>query len=297
MRSLASVIILACNKAAHTARCLDGLLHTRWRPLEVILLDNGSTDATPALLASFAPRAAALDIQLQLLRNGRNLGAPTGRNQALRLAAGRFIAFMDNDLVVRSRDWVEILADALESAPRAAIAGPKLIYPVPPHLIQCAGAAVSPSGRVFFRGRGEPTDAPQFNRREQVQCLISACWLMRRELYDDIGPLDEAYNPVQFEDIDYCYKARERGWRVIYAPEAEMYHFENATTSGTPTINSPYQIVRNGLLFKRRWRHVFATESGPPDETWRWAQIPEVSLDSIGPLQLIERPSPLRPNG
>ena len=284
---LTSIIVLACNKAAYTARCLDGLTKTSWRPLEIVIVDNGSTDETPELLADFERRAAGLDITVRRLRNERNIGAVSGRNQALELAAGDLIAFLDNDVVVRTRAWVERLADALGGAERGGIAGPKLLYPFPPPRIQCAGAAVSPRGRVFFRGRGEPPDAPEFNRAEEVQCLISACWLMRRAVYDDLGPLDTAYDPVQFEDIDYCYAARERGWQALYVPAAEMYHFESVTTSGSPAINNPYQIARNGLLFQRRWRDMFAAENGPRDEDWRWADIPTVKLRSIGELEAV----------
>ncbi|MFO7899016.1 MAG: glycosyltransferase family 2 protein [Planctomycetota bacterium] len=282
----ASVVILAYNKAQHTARCLNGLLHTSWRPLEVVLLDNGSTDGIPDVFDSFEERAGNAEIHVKRLRNESNLGAATGRNQALERASGRLVAFMDNDVVVRSRDWIERLARTLASHDKAGIAGPKLIYPFPPFLIQCAGGAVSPTGRVFFRGRGEPNESPRFGQEEEVQCLISACWLMRRDVFEDVGGLDEAYNPVQFEDIDFCYKARAAGWRVFYNPAAEMYHFENVTTSGSPTINSPYQIVKNGLLFKRRWQHAYSREAGPREEDWHWAEIPTVRLDSIGPLEM-----------
>ena len=288
MNPTTSVIVLAYNKAQYTARCLNGLAETLWRPLEVILVDNGSTDATPQLIDRFKARSADLDIAVRSISNDANLGAPTGRNQALDIASGRFIAFMDNDVVVRSRNWIEELARALVAADRGGIAGPRIIYPFAPYLIQCAGAAVSRSGRVFFRGRGEPRETPEFNRLEQVQCLISACWLMRREVFDDIGGLDDAYNPVQFEDIDYCYRARENGWQVLYGPAAEMYHFENVTTSGSVTINSPYQIVKNGLLFKQRWQHMFSVENGPADREWHWAEIPVVRLDSIGDLEVVD---------
>jgi len=287
MADLATVVVLAYNKAEYTARCLGGLLDTLWRPLEVVLVDNGSTDATPGLLDRFEVRAREADVSVRRIRNETNVGAATGRNQALEAASGRLIAFMDNDVVVRSRDWIERLSDVLRGGDRVGIAGPKIIYPFPPFLIQCAGAAVSQSGRVFFRGRGEPNDTLEFNRLEEVQCLISACWLMRREVYADIGPLHEGYNPVQFEDIDYCYQAREAGWRVSYVPGAEVYHFENVTTSGSPAINSPYQIVKNGLLFKRRWRHRFSVESGPREADWHWAEIPTVRLDSIGALERV----------
>ncbi len=77
------------------------------------------------------------------------------------------------------------------------------------------------------------------------------------------------------------------GWKVVYEPRAEMYHFENVTTSGSATINSPYQIVRNGMLFKRRWRQMFEREDGPDDASWRWAEIPTVCLDCVGELELV----------
>ncbi len=287
MGRLVSVVVLAFNKAEYTARCLDALTATLWRPLEVVLVNNGSTDGTAAVFDDFAARAGGCGITVKLVRNETNHGAATGRNQALALASGRLVAFLDNDVVVRSRDWVKRLSEVLDSGPRVGIAGAKLVYPVPPYPIQCAGVAVSRSGRIFFRGRGEARGVAEFNRVEEVQCLISACWLMRREVCEEIGLLDEAYNPVQFEDLDYCYRARARGWQVFYVPLAEMYHFESVTTSGTAVINSPYQIVKNGLLFKSRWRGMFARESGPPDDEWLWVPISPVSLNSIGELEQV----------
>ena len=57
---------------------------------------------------------------------------------------------------------------------------------------------------------------------------------MKRAVYEEIGGLDEVFNPAQYEDFDFCYRAREAGWEVWYEPAAEMYHFENVTTAGSP---------------------------------------------------------------
>lgn len=282
------VIILGYNKSSYTRRCLETLLKSTWRPMEIILVDNGSTDDTPGVAKWFEELAAEARVKFTCLRNEVNLGASTGRNQGLAASSSEYIAFVDNDVIVRSKRWVEKLAEVLERDPKAGIAGPKLVYPAPPHVIQCAGVAVSPTGRIFYRGRGDDRTLPEFNKTEPVQCLISACWLMKRELYEQLGTLDEIYNPVQYEDLDYCYRARELGWQVYYVPTAEMYHCENATTSGSAGINSPYQIIRNGITFKSRWGKMFHHEGGPDDSKWQWAEILPATPDSCENLPLLD---------
>jgi len=280
--------VLAHNKAEHTAHCFRGLLKSTHRPFEVIAVDNGSTDHTPALFASFAPEAKAAGIAFRPIRLERNRGAVTGRNIALRQVAGQYIVFLDNDVVVRTRSWLERLMAPLAADRRLGIVGPKLVYPFPPYLIQFAGGAVTPTGWVHFLGRGEPRDAPEFNRPRDVQCLISACWMMPRRLYDELGPLDEGFNPLQFEDIDYCYRARHAGYRVLYLPTVEMYHFENVTSGATSGINYTYVTVKNGMRFKKRWRAMFQHEGGPPDSAFRWAEIPKRDISEVGELETVE---------
>jgi len=115
-------------------------------------------------------------------------------------------------------------------------------------------------------------DAPEFNEPREVQCLISACWLMRKSVVDDVGNLDEVFNPAQYEDFDLCYRARERGWRVLYEPRAEMYHYESVTTAGSQSVNYKYVTIKNGLEFKKRWRRMFEAEVGPEDTECVWAK-------------------------
>jgi GT2 family glycosyltransferase len=145
---------------------------------------------------------------------------------------------------------------------------------------------ISRTGRVFFRGRGESRTLPEWNRREEVQCLISACWMMKRAPFEAAGGFDEAFNPVEFEDFDLIYRMREAGGRVYYVPEVEMYHFESVTTQGTAALPNTYLIVRNGLLFKKRWRHLFGKEHGPPDERCRWRSVAARRFADIGELPL-----------
>ncbi len=265
--------MLSHNKKPYTRAALESLLCTAGVHLEAIVVDNGSTDGTPALLEEMGPTFRSHAASLRWELNPTNLGCSTARNQGLRMARGRYCAFMDNDALVVDPSWATHLIATLEEEPGAAIVGPKLVYPFPPHWIQCAGGAVSRSGRVQFRGRGRPRELPEFNRRRDVQCLISACFLFRRSLYERMGGLDEAFNPIEFEDLDFCYRARSAGGRCIYEPAVEVHHWESITSEGTPKLPNKYLIIKHGMLFKERWRHMFEKEDGPPDSECKWVPI------------------------
>ncbi len=273
-----SVIILTHNKLPYTRACLESLLRSEGVELEVIVVDNGSTDGTLALLAEMKPRFKSRGCVLRWCANLENVGCSTGRNQGLDMAHGDYCAFMDNDVIAADSRWAPKLIAALEEE-GAGLAGPKLIYPFPPHLIQCAGVGISRTGRVRFRGRGRPRLVPEFNRRRECQALISACLMFPYRLYEEIGGLDEAFNPIEFEDLDFCYRARAGGHSAVYEPAVEVHHWESITSEGTAKLPNTYLIIKHGMLFKERWRHVFENEDGPSDEDCRWEEIEVPSLD------------------
>jgi GT2 family glycosyltransferase len=285
-----SVITLCYNKLAVSQRCLTALLDDSLTdaPWELIAVDNGSRDGTRAWLEKeLAALGARRGVPVKVLGFDRNVGCSTARNAAIAAARGQRLALLDNDVAPRTRAWLTALDAALEAQPRAALIGPKMVYPWPPFAIQCAGVGISRRGHVCFRGRGAARDDPRFNRPASVQCLISACLLARAELVRAAGGFDELFNPVQFEDFDLCYRLRRQGWEARYEPAVEMYHFESATTQGTPGLANAAVVVRNGLAFQRRWRSMFATENGPDEADCRWQPMPAPPFAAIGPLPLV----------
>lgn len=284
---MTSVVTLTHNKLAVTRRCLDSWLGTTGAEWELVVVDNGSEDGTVAWLDTFRERAASCGVPVRVVRNARNVGCSTARNQGLAECRGETVAFLDNDVALRSRGWLARLGAVLAADPSCAMVGPKLVYPFEPYAIQCAGVGISRTGRVLFRGRGEPRDTPEFDQPREVQCLISACCLARTAEVRAAGGFDDAFNPVQFEDFDLCYRLRERGGVLRYEPSVELYHFESVTTQGTPGIVNAEVVVRHGLLFKQRWRHRFGVEDGPPDAAARWRTVPSQPFDRIGELPVL----------
>jgi O-antigen biosynthesis protein len=274
-----SVIILHHDKAEYSRACLHSLLRSTARPLEVINIDNGSRDATPDVLDAWEEQAHAVGIATRRHRFDTNAGAVRGRNTALDMARGEHLVFLDNDTLIAQRDWLEKLEDFLEADPGSGIVAPKLVFPWEPFLIECCGCGVSRRGRIQYLGRGEPRAGIREPR--QVQCAISAAWMMARRLYEAIGPLDEAYSPVQYEDLDYCYRARAAGYSVWIQPAVELYHFEHTTTSQSGDINFKYVTTKNGLLFKNRWSSAFRHENGPDDAATAWQTLAKYSVHEV----------------
>jgi len=285
-----SLITLSYNKLACTRRCLSALLTDSEvdAPWELIVVDNGSTDGSGEWCDNeLTALGAARGVPVTVLHNSGNVGCSYARNCAIAASRGDYLVFVDNDVAPRTRRWVPALREALATVPDAGMVGPKMVYPWHPYPIQCAGVGISRRGHVCFRGRGEPLDDPRFNTQETVQCLTSACLMIPAALIRRHGGFDEAFHPVQFEDFDLVYRLREAGYAAIYTPVVEMYHFESVTTQGTPTVRNAAVVVRNGLLFQKRWRHLFENEDGPDEDACRWRKIDPVPLSAIGALPLV----------
>jgi GT2 family glycosyltransferase len=274
-----SLIILHHNKAAYSRACLESVLCTAARPLQVINVDNGSTDGTNALLDEWEVRADAAGIEVMRMSYGLNIGAVRGRNVALKMAEGDYIGFLDNDTVVAQPNWLDLLRASLSRHPRCGIVAPRLLFPWAPHLVECCGCAVTPAGRIIYLERGAPSGTAPAER--EVQCAISAAWLMPRALVDSVGGLDEAFSPVQYDDLDFCYRARAAGWSVFTQPQCVLYHFEHTTTAGSGDINFAYVTTKNGLLFKKRWESTFHGEAAAGEAEAAWLNLPKKTVREV----------------
>jgi GT2 family glycosyltransferase len=274
-----SIIILHHNKADYSRACLQSLLKSTARPLEIINVDNGSQDATAGVLQAWENIARAHNIETRNLKFPTNIGAICGRNEAMKIARGKYFVFLDNDTLVAQTDWLQQLQSFLEADEKRGIVAPKLVFPWPPFLIECCGAAISPSGRVEYSGRGKPRHA--LDKPQKIQCAISAAWMMPRRVYEAIGGLDEVYSPVQYEDLDYCYRAREAGFEIWSLPAVEVFHFEHTTTAGSGDINFKYVTAKNALTFKKRWRAHFEKENATTEAAARWQTLPKCAIEEV----------------
>ena len=282
-----SFIIVAHNKADYSQLCLESLSFLTYRPIEIVFVNNGSTDNTPKVLKSIEGRLKEINIEICMIRLKRNEGAIKSRNAALSAVTGEFVIFLDNDIAVRSQNLLEKLTDFLTRNPNVGAVGPKLVYPHYPYLIQCAGCITFNDAHTLLLGRGELRDSLEFNVTREVDWLLTACMMVPRRVIREIGKFDLAFHPITYEDVDYCYRIRERGYSIVYFSESEMYHFENTSTTGTIGLNITNTLERNRRIFIRKWKHRLVKRQSINDVTWIGKSVERFPLVQLSELEII----------
>ncbi|HUY22372.1 MAG TPA: glycosyltransferase [Acidimicrobiales bacterium] len=263
-----SIVIPCFNGAGLTLNCLQSLQATTEAALyEVILVDNGSTDATVKL-------AGASDARFCVVRNEENTGFGPACNQGAALARGEFILFLNNDTVLLP-GWLEPLVAALDDDPMLAAVQPKLLYP--DGRLNDAGGLVFAAGQPWVYGKGRPEpDAPEFSCRRAPDYASGACLLVRRTAFEDVGGFDDRYAPAYYEDTDLSFALRAAGWRVLFEPASKVVHVEGGTAGTDVTQGLKVYQERNAAKFAEKWAHELVHRPAVrPDHVERWAHRPQ----------------------
>ncbi len=239
---LVSIIIPAFNNARYTLECLAALRGRLGRiEAEVIVADDASTDETASLMQ--------LIDGLVHLRSEENRGFLRNCNGAADKARGRFLIFLNNDVQVQP-GWLEPLVDALAD-PGVAIAAPKLLFPN--GRLQEAGARLNPDGSAQLIGLFDDPGLARFNTDRDVDYASGACIAISKALFTDLGGFDDTLAPAYCEDVDLCYRARERGLRVRYVASSEVVHHLSVTSNALPGDYKLAQVRRNTQRILGRW--------------------------------------------
>lgn len=247
----ASIIIPTYNGKDYTEACLAALMETLPPDFggEVIVVDDASTDGTPEALE----RWTGPNSRVKVLRNPENAGFVESCNRGARAASGEIVVFLNNDTLPLP-GWLAALLQTFRDHPEAGAVGGKLVYP--DGTLQEAGGVIfsDASGANFGRGDPDP-DAPLYCYVREVDYCSGALLATRRSLFEEVGGFDERYRPAYYEDTDYCFAVREKGFKVYYQPESVVVHLEGAT-SGTDLSSGVkrYQVV-NKEKFVDKWAH------------------------------------------
>lgn len=221
-----SIVIPVWNRLDFTRMCLDALYRTLLVedvPFEVIVIDNGSSDGTQEFFKSCSYRA------LHVLRNPENLGFARACNQGASVSKGQYLLFLNNDTEPRA-NWLTPLIRVLDRDARVAAVGSKLLFP--DGTVQHAGIVMVDHQPLrdpllayhIYRRWG--ASHPAVNECRTYQAVTAACVLVRRSAFEAVGGFDEGYWNG-YEDVDLCFKLREKGWLIVYEPKSVLIHYES----------------------------------------------------------------------
>lgn len=224
-----SICIVTYQAREWLRGCLSSIFnHPHRSTFEIIVVDNGSQDGVGEMLADEFPTT-------RLINNSLNLGYTKPMNQALRVGCGRFLMQLNPDTVV-IQGALDNLVQFMEKHPEAGICGPKVLNRDGSLQLQCRRGEPRPLAvlsyflglsRIFPRSHlfgGYLLNYLSENEVHEVPGVSGSCMLIRREVIDQIGYLDERYFAYQ-EDTDYCLRARKAGWKIYYVPEAVVIHY------------------------------------------------------------------------
>jgi GT2 family glycosyltransferase/predicted Zn-dependent protease len=220
-----SIIIPVYNQIHYTRQCLKAIAETApASAYEVIVVDNGSNDGTADFL-----RQEESAGRLRAIYNKENLGFARACNQGAKTVSFEYLLFLNNDTEPQ-KGWLESLVKILETDHAVAGVGSKLLFQ--DGTIQHAGVVLIDHKKLNDPLRAEhiylkkPSDFSKANQSMFYQALTAACLLVRRSSFEQVGGFDEGYWNG-YEDVDLCFKLREKGWKLVYQPESVVIHFES----------------------------------------------------------------------
>ncbi|MFG1375447.1 glycosyltransferase [Xanthobacter autotrophicus] len=223
-----SIVIPTRDRAGLLAMALDSLIgKTAYRNFEIIIVDNGSVE--PETFALFAEMKATWP-DTTIVRDDGDFNYPRICNNGVAVSTGELILFLNNDIEVIEAGWLDEMV-ALASRPGVGIVGAKLLYP--DRTIQHAGVMVGLFGYAshWFAHALPDTPGPEGRLlvRQDVSAVTGACQLIRRDVWEAIGPLDAERFQEDCNDIDLCLRARRAGYEVVTTPFALLIHHESAS--------------------------------------------------------------------
>jgi len=237
-----SIIIVNYNTKQLTLNCLQSVYEsvTDYH-FEVILIDNDSKDGSVEAIRQAYP-------QVQLIANTENTGFSKANNQGMRVSQGRYVLLLNSDTVVEP-DTFDIMLRFMDEHLEVGASGCKVVLPNGSLDKACKRGFPTPSATFYYVSgltrlyphhphinayhRGDLDE----NEPSPIDCLVGAFMLVRREVIDQVGMLDETFF-MYGEDIDWCYRIQQAGWVNYYYPKAKITHHKRASSR-----NKPYKIT------------------------------------------------------
>jgi glycosyltransferase involved in cell wall biosynthesis len=251
IQPLVSLIIPTRNQVKLLRKCIESIIKkTTYQHYEILIIDNGSND--PSTLTYL--EKLRLEPKVSVIRDERPFNYSALNNAAVKLAQGELIGLLNNGVEVITPDWLsEMVSIALQ--PRVGAVGARLWYPN--DTLQHGGVILGVGGSAGHAHKGFPKGhhgyAGRMSLISSFSAVTGACLIVRKHLYEAVGGLNEVDLTVAFNDVDFCLRLREAGYRNVWTPYAELYHHESATRGYEDTPEKQARFSKEVAYMQQRW--------------------------------------------
>ena len=248
---LVSLIIPTRNGMQLLHKCIRSILKkTTYTNYEIIIVDNGSDESG----ALHGLKQLQSEPKIRIVRDDRPFNYSALNNAAVKLVQGELVGLLNNDLEVISPEWLsEMVTHALR--PGIGAVGARLWYPE--KTLQHGGVVLGVGGVVGHSHKYMPDFQYGYFRRASIiqgfSAVTAACLVIRKSLYEEVGGFNELDLRVAFNDVDFCLRLREAGYRNIWTPYAELYHHESASRGYENTPEKIARFEKEKKYIKERW--------------------------------------------
>lgn len=229
---LVSILIPNKDHTADLEKCLSSIYEkTQWKKFEVIVIENNSTEPETF---DYYEKAPARYPGLRVVKwPGKGFNFSAINNFGRESAQGEYLLLLNNDVEILNGDWLTELLRPCAHEGGAAICGAMLYYP--DDTIQHAGVVTGLGGYAGHSHKYRPRGGSGYLFRaatvQDFSAVTGACLLVKTSVYDQVGGLDEGF-AVAFNDVDFCLRVREAGYRIAWTPYAQLYHYESKSRGG-----------------------------------------------------------------
>lgn len=238
---LYDVIIPTYNTAKMTMECIQSVLKHN-RKVHVIVVDNGDDQTKELIQSKF--------LNVGYIKNKNNVGYAKACNQGIYAGHAEYIIFLNSDTKMIHDGVLDVMKSVFQKNPQCAVVGPKLINDSG-RIVGCGvvGSNASPKIRGWLKMDGKDKYCTE------IQCIsvCGACMMIKRSNIPILGMMDEHY-PFYFEETDYCYNARDKGYDVIYTPLAKVIHYGGASSRDRIQTNQWFKVGQQ--YFDKKWSHM-----------------------------------------
>lgn len=241
-----SIIIPVYNNWSYNYRCLFSILkNTKDISYEVIIADDASTDQTKEIDKYIE--------NIIVARTPGNLGFLRNCNNAVKYTHGEYLFLLNNDTTVQ-KGWLKPLIDLIESDEKIGMVGSKLVYP--DGRLQEAGGIIWNNASGWNYGKFDDPNKPEYNYVKEVDYISGAAIMTSKKLWNEIGGFDERYDFAYFEDVDFAFEVRKKGYKVVYQPESVIAHFEGVSHGTNEESGLKTYQKKNKEIFLKKWEKV-----------------------------------------